>query len=397
MAEPGDDSLEPAVALLSKQGVRRLMSGHPWIRSDHVVEVTADDGDLVLLEGPPGVPRGQAVFASTRLALRVVSRDPGAPLDDDFWVARLDAAVAARDRLAPGAEACRWVHAEADGLPGLVVDRYGPVAVLQAGCAWADGVAPAVARRLVERHGMAGVLARHDGGFREPEGLERGVHVLAGEVPDALVVDVAGIPRRIDPRGGQKTGSYLDQRENQQLAARELPVGRALDAFGHDGGFGLQLARAGSQVEIVDSSAAALERAREVAAQLDLAERVTTTRANVFEDLRARAGAGETFDGIVLDPPALAKRRHELRKAERAYKELNLRALRLLRPGGRLMTCSCSFHMGREAFLDVIAAAAADARVDVRVLARTGAAACHPVRLGFPESDYLKAVLLEVL
>jgi len=397
------------IVVLGREGVLHLNGGHPWIYPSHLAAPGPAEPGLVALEGPAGRPRGVAVWnPKSRIPLRVVARGPAAAAasgwdGDAWWEARLDAAVAARERLAPGESACRWVHAEADGLPGLVVDRYGDVAVLQAGCAWADAVAPRVAQRLVARHGLQGVLARHDGGFRRPEGLPEGVAELAGSVPHEVRWESAGVRRLADPWTGQKTGAYLDQRENQARAARLLPAGRALDAFCNDGGFALHLARAGSRVLCLDGSEPALEGLRRNAALNGLGvgepgsdAPLQPQKANVFERLRELSDAGERFDAVVLDPPALAKRKAELPAARRGYKDLNLRALKLLREGGRLLTCSCSFHLDEAHFLETLSEAAADAGVDARVVERRGAAACHPRRLALPESDYLKVVVLEV-
>jgi len=394
---PAPPSAEPLV-LLSRAGVRRLGEGHPWLFPDLIAQGSLVDGALVRLEGPAGRLRGMAVHSvGSRIPLRVVSRQVEGEFAADWWVQRVDQAIARREQdLAPGEQACRWVHSEADGLPGLVVDRYGDVAVLQAGCRWADGIAPALARHLVARHGLRGVLARHDGPFRRLEGLREEVKLLAGDVPESVPWLHGGLQRHIDPWHGQKTGGYLDQRENQLWAPGVLPRGRVLDAFCHDGGFGLHLAAAGSLVEALDSSQPALERVAAHAAANGLSARLVPRQVNVFENLRARVAAGDQFDAIVLDPPALSKRREDLRAALRAYKELNLRALRLLRHGGRLLTCSCSFHVGREDFLDVLRAAAADAQVPAVLRELRGAAACHPRLLTFPESDYLKVLLVEV-
>jgi 23S rRNA (cytosine1962-C5)-methyltransferase len=353
---------------------------------------------LVRLEGPAGTARGHAIWnPRSRIPLRLVNRDVREDLSPDFWRARLDAAIAARTTtLAPGEPACRWVHAEADGLPGLIVDRYADVAVLQAGCQWADELAPELAAFLVERHGVRGVLARHDGGFRRPEGLEEGITLLAGEVPHAVRWEAHGIARTIDPWTGQKTGAYLDQRENHRRAPERLPGGRILDAFCCDGGFSLSLARAGRQVIALDGSERELAVAQANAADNDLVGAIEWRKVNVFDHLRELSGSEERFDGVVLDPPALARRRAEHEDALRGYRELNLRALRLLRDGGRLLTCSCSFHVGPEEFLRVVAGAAADAGRDVRIVEHLGAAPCHPQRLAFPESAYLKVLLLEV-
>lgn len=392
--------------ILDRAGVKRLTRGHPWIHADKVAVVDADDGTLVRLEGPAGVPRGLGLWNSgSRLALRVITRDAATPAADDWWRAPLDASIARRrESLAPSAEACRWVHAEADGLPGLILDRYADVVVVQAGCLGIDRALPQITAHLLEAHGVAGVLARHDGAFRRHEGLEEGVALLGGEVPQRVewlqsrgLGAGVDITRIVDPWAGQKTGTYLDQRENQAAAARALPVGRALDAFCNDGGFALHLAAAGSEVLALDASATALQRVDEHAQLAGVQERVSTARVNVFEHLRELESAGETFDAIVLDPPALAKTRRAAAGAARGYRELNLRALRLLRPGGRLLSCSCSFHVSATDFEVLLAQAAADARCAVQIRHRWGAAACHPVRLGFPESDYLKAVVLEVI
>jgi 23S rRNA (cytosine1962-C5)-methyltransferase len=386
------------VVVLARSGVLRLRDGHPWLFAGQVErqEQGAEAG-LVELQGPVGRPRGFAVLnPDSKIRLRVVSRDPVDELAPDFWQARLDAAIDLRTRaLAVGEPACRWVHAEADGLPGLVVDRYADIAVLQAGCGWADRIASEVARRLVEHHGVSGVLARHDGAFRRPESLPEGIVELAGKVPHELSWTSGGLRRSLDPWTGQKTGAYLDQRLNHARAAELLPEGRCLDAFCHDGGFALHLARAGRQVLAVDGSDTALAAAHTNAELNGLLDRIEWRQANVFHELRRLTGEGERFDGIVLDPPAMAHGRGGQADALRGYKELNLRALRLLRDGGRLMTCSCSFHVGEELFLDVLRSAAADARRDVRVIARHGAAPCHPQRLAFPESCYLKVVVLE--
>ena len=398
------------VVVLGRDGVLHLRNGHPWIYPGHLATRGPPDAGLVALEGPAGRPRGVAVWnPASRIPLRVVARGAQAAADpvwegDAWWQARLDAAIAARAAsLAFGEQACRWVHSESDGLPGLVVDRYADVAVLQAGCAWADAVAPAIARHLVQQHGLRGVLARHDGGFRKPEGLPEGVAELAGSVPHEVRWESSGVERIADPWTGQKTGAYLDQRENQAWAARALPVGRALDAFCNDGGFALHLARAGSRVLCLDGSETALAGLRRNAelnglsvGEPDSDAALQPAKSNVFEALRALVESGERFDAVVVDPPALAKRKAQIPEALRGYRELNLRALRLLRQGGRLLTCSCSYQLDEQHFLEMLAESASDAGVDVRVVERRGAAACHPRRLAFPESGYLKAALLEV-
>ena len=405
------------VVVLTRSGLRRLGHGHPWIFPDHVAAGLDGEAGLVRLEAPAGTPRGAAVLnPDSRIPLRVVSRRPDFGAEEaeaeGWWARRLDRAVRARAfRLAVGAEACRWVHAEADGLPGLVVDRYGLVAVIQAGCRWADDVAPRVAEVLVKDHGVHGVLARHDGSFRRHESLPEGVTVLAGEVPPTVTwrnPGGDGLLIETDLYQGHKTGGYLDQRSNHLFAAAQLePGGRVLDAFCYEGGFALHLA-AGTPVgrggrslgrrDVVawDGSGPALERARVSAERNGLGEHIDFEEVNVFEALRKADADGERFDGIVLDPPALTKTKRDRESAWRGYKELNLRALKLLDAGGRLFTCSCSYHIDGPAFLQILREAANDARKDVAVLAVRAAGPDHPRRLAFPESDYLKAVLLEV-
>ncbi len=401
------------VVLLSRSGVLRLRDGHPWIFPDHIESTDCTEAGLVQLQGPAGRVRGWAVFnPRSRIPLRLVVRGGAAATEpgERWWQDRLDAAIAARAaELAPGETACRWVHAEADGLPGLVVDRYADIAVLQAGCEWADRLAPAVAEHLLAAHGMRGVLARHDGGFRRPEGLPEGVALLAGDVPHAVAWTSGGVQRSIDPWTGQKTGAYLDQRENQRLSPELLPGQRCLDAFCNDGGFALHLARAGRDVVALDGSEAALAQLSANAEANGVSARIEAFKVNVFDHLHqlaVQASAGKAgsdavpgeglFDGIVLDPPALVRRKADLNQALRGYKELNLRALSLLRVGGRLLTCSCSFHVGPEEFLHMLRGAAADAGRDVRIVSVRGGAPCHPRRLAFPESSYLKVVLLQV-
>ncbi len=394
------------VVVLSRSGLRRLQIGHPWIFPDHIVSGLEGEAGLVRLEAPAGNARGAAVLnPDSRIPLRVVSRradfgDDGSERET-WWEQRLDRAIRARAfRLAVGAEACRWVHAEADGLPGLVIDRFGGVAVIQAGCRWADDIAPRVAEVLVQDHGVHGVLARHDGTFRRHEKLKEGVEVLAGDVPATVLwrnPGGEGLLIETDLYKGHKTGGYLDQRENHRFAAEQLaPGGRVLDAFCYEGGFALHLAAGGCDVTAWDSSGPALERARAAAERNGLADRIAFDECNVFDRLRAADQADERFDGIVLDPPALTKTKRDVSSARRGYKELNLRALKRLDEGGRLLTCSCSFHLDTPGFLEVLREAANDARRNVAVLEVRGAGVDHPRRLAFPESDYLKVVLLEV-
>lgn len=407
---PLDDAPPLPPVAVDARGAARLAAGHPWVYRSDVVAPPARAGFAPVVDRR-GRPLGwAAVHPTSQIAVRLLHA-ADRPVDADLLRARLDAALDLRERLAsdPDAElsgvtGLRLVHAEADGLPGLVVDRLGPVVVLQNGCAALEPHLPALVARLVERIGPEGVLGRFDARVRELEGLPTDVSVLHGAVPDRVEVHDGVIAWSVDPRGGQKTGAYLDQRLNHRRAARAVLAHApdpsavdALDVFAHQGGFGLHLLHAGARsAELVDTSAAALAEAARTAARHGLVAPLTT-RADAFERLREHERAGARFAAISLDPPALAKRARDLPRATAAYKELNLRALRLLRPGGVLITSSCSAHLQEAEFLDVLADAAADAPRRLRVLGRFGPAPDHPERLGFPESRYLKCVLLQAV
>lgn len=389
----------PAV-VLKRKGVLHLNEGHPWIFQQHVATEPLPEPGLVRLEGPEDRARGWAVCSpGSKIPLRVVSRDVDEVFDGDWWGRRLDASIARRTggEVLGGPPACRWVHAEADGLPGMIVDRYDTIAVVQAGCLWAESIVAELAQRLVDAHGITGVLARHDGGFRQPEGLPLEVGVLAGDVPREVAVRIGDVDQVVDLWEGQKTGTFLDQRENAPWAADVLvtePDVRCLDVCTYRGGFALHLAAAGAIVDAVDSSRPALDVVNASAQMLGLTERVRTIKGSAFDVLRALGDDGESYRGIVVDPPALAKRRGDLTRAMRAYKDMNLRAMRLLEPGGHLVSCSCSAAVSRDAFLGMLGAAASDAMRELEVLEIRGAARCHPFRPEIPESAYLKVVLL---
>lgn len=388
--------------VVSERGAARLTAGHPWVyRSD--VSRPASLPGFAAVRDQRGRPLGwAAVHPTSQIAVRLLHRHD-TPVDEALLLARLDAALARREALAHDPEAhmggvtgYRCVHAEADGLPGLVVDRLGPVLVVQNGCAALEPHLDALVARLVEHLEPVGVLARFDAGAREREGLRREVRVLAGQVPEAVEVSDGLLRWPTRPFEGQKTGAFLDHRLNHRRLAR-FARGAGLDVFAYHGGFGLHLLRGGAtSVELVDGSAQALEAAAAAAAHNALPP-PKRTRADAFAHLRERDRTGARFDVIALDPPALAKRARDLPRAMAGYKELNLRALRLLRPGGVLGSASCSAHLQEAEFLNVLADAAADAGRTVHVLGRYGAAPDHPERLGFPESAYLKFALLRAL
>ena len=386
-------SMIPTVTI-SSRGEERLRSGHPWIYRADVADVQAAGGDRVLVRGPRGRPLGQALFSDrSQIAIRMLAYGDEAA-DDVLIRRRLESAVAFRESLKIDATAYRLVHGEADLLPSLIVDRYGDYLVVQALSQGTDRLLPLVVRELEELVHPRGILARNDPRARLLEGLEQRVDVLAGEVPESVTVTESGIEYDVDLRRGQKTGLFLDQRENRAAAAL-YARGRVLDCFSYNGGFALTLARGASETIAIDASEEAVARIRANAAR----NRVTVDArvGNVFDELRGLERLRERFDAIVLDPPAFAKTKGAAAKAAAGYKEINLRALKLLNPGGMLVTCSCSYNVNEAAFAEIVYDAAVDAQVHVTVVEKRMQGRDHPVMLGVPETYYLKCFILRKL
>lgn len=383
--------------VVSRRAVDRLRSGHPWIFRSDVVHAEAEPGDLVRVTTERGRPLGWAAWSSTsQIALRLVSTASTLP-ERRVWVgARIRQALAYRDTLDVDGTACRVVHGESDGLPATVIDRYADgvdtwfvvQTLSQAADRWLDDVLDL----LVEVARPRGIVVRNDPKVRQLEGLEREVSVRVGEVPDRIRVREGAVWYSVDLVGGQKTGLFLDQRENHQAAAR-YATGEALDAFTYHGGFALQMAARATHVLALDASAAAVEATRRNADDNGVAN-VEVREANVFDELRELEVSGARFDTIALDPPAFAKNRAAVPRALAGYKEINLRALRLLRPGGYLITCSCSYNVDEAGFLAVVHEAAADAHAPVWLVEKRSQARDHPVLLSMPESAYLKCLVL---
>jgi 23S rRNA (cytosine1962-C5)-methyltransferase len=319
----------------------------------------------------------------------------GESLPPDFLRERLVEAIRWRETVAAGAETCRLVHGEGDGLPGLVVDRYGNYVVVQTLSQGTEDLKDAILELLVELLHPRGVLERNDPRVRELEGLERRVSLLYGEVPELVPVEVGAVHFEADLWRGQKTGLFLDQRENHVMA-RGYAFGRVLDAFTYNGGFALQVASRAGEVLAVDVSAESIARVRHNAALNGLTN-VTTREANVFDLLHELDEAGERFQTVILDPPAFAKSKAAVDKAWRGYKEINLRALRLLNPGGCLITCSCSYHVHEDDFEQILAEAARDAGTSAIVVEKRRQARDHPIVLAVPETYYLKCFVLRKL
>lgn len=369
--------------------------GHPWIYRSDVVTADAEPGETVRVVGSRGRVLGHALYSSrSEIALRLLTRGAHAP-DLETWRARIQQALVYRQSLQIDATAYRLVHGEADLTPSLVVDRYDDYLVLQTLSQGTDRLLPDLTRLLVDLVQPAGVLARNDPRVRLLEGLDQRVEVVHGTVPESIPVREGRVTYHVDPYKGQKTGLFLDQRENR-LAAARYARGRLLDAFSYNGGFALALAPACDEVLAVDISEEAVTRIRGNAARNGQL-RIQARAMNVFDELRELERRGERFDTIVLDPPAFAKSKAALPKALSGYKEINLRALKILQPGGFLITCTCSYNVSEAAFAEVLASAAIDARADVAVVEKRMQARDHPVLLTVPETYYLKCFILRKL
>jgi 23S rRNA (cytosine1962-C5)-methyltransferase len=380
--------------VISARGEQRLRSGHPWIYRTDVADVRASAGDVVVVRGPRDRVLGRALFSDrSQIAVRMLAYGDVAA-DEQLLAARLDAAIAFRQALHIDANAYRLVHGEADLLPSLIVDRYADYLVVQALSQGMDRLLPAVIPVLEDRLHPRGILARHDPRTRALEGLPQQVEVLRGEVPELVTVQEGRIVYDVDLRRGQKTGLFLDQRENREAAAG-YARGRLLDCFSYNGGFALRLAAQAAETIAIDISEDAVAR---VAAN---AERngvpIDARVGNVFDELRGLERLKERFDTIVLDPPAFAKSKAAVEKATAGYKEINLRALKLLNPRGTLVTCSCSYNVSEAAFAEIVYSAAVDAQAHVTVVEKRMQGRDHPVLLGVPETYYLKCFILRKL
>ena len=390
--------MKPTIRLAAGQG-RRLRDGAPWVFSNEIAMKPEyrrmEPGGLVALEDSNGAAFGTAMYnPHSLIAARTLDRDPDAAVDFAWVRARLGEAAALRGRLYDS-PFHRLVHAEADRLPGLIIDRYDDVAVVQANAAGMDRLTPLILAALLDLLPLRAVVARNDSAARRHEGLPEQVGLLHGASAEAAVVE-GGMRFPVDLLAGQKTGWFFDQRENRDRVAALASGARVLDVFAHTGGFGLRCAAAGAaSVMLVDSSAPALERAMEAAALNGLA-RVGIRREDAFEALAALAEAGERFDIVICDPPAFAKSRKDAPAGLRAYGRLARLAARIVAPGGFLFTASCSHHAPLDAWAAQVALGLARARREARILATTGAGPDHPVHPQLPETAYLKAQLLQL-
>ena len=392
---PAGGATAPGTTLrVSPRGAERWVRGHPWIFRSDVLDASADPG-VVRVTDPRGRFIGQALHSPrSEIRLRLLERTER-PVDEAWWRERITAAADRRRGI--DADAYRLVHGEGDGLPSLVVDRYGPFLVVQLLSAGLETMRDTIVAALVAVLEPRGILLRNDAPVRRREGLDEEVVAAWGEVPERVEVREGGVRYYAAPWSGQKTGAFLDQRPNRLAAGRVTAAGgRALDCFSYHGSFALHLARHAAAVTALDVSAEALARGADNAA-LNGFTNITWTEADAFDALRAYERARERFDTIVLDPPAFAKSRAAVPQALRGYREINLRAMRILAPGGALVTASCSYHVRRPEFLAMLAEAAADSGRRVVLRELLGQGEDHPELLTVPETGYLKGAVLGVL
>ena len=385
---------EPS-AVVTARGAERISGGHLWIYRSDVRSAQADPGDVVRVTDERGRLVGRAFWSDkSQIALRFLTR-LDEPVDRAFLERRIREAAQLREQVVEDTQAWRVVYGEGDLLPSLIVDRYGDYLVMQTLSQGTEKRKAELVDILATQFAPRGILERNEPKARLLEGLAQTVSVLHGEVPELVEAQMNGVRFRLDLRTGQKTGAFLDQRENYRAAAHYLR-GEVLDCFTYSGGYALHAARAATSVEAVDISGAALETAR-VNANLNDAPNVTFREGNVFDILKEYDQAGRRFDAVVLDPPAFAKSRSALEAAKRGYKEINLRGLKLLRKGGMLVTCSCSYHLAESQFAEILWEAAVDVGIQIRVVERRGPSRDHPMLLTVPETIYLKCLVLSRL
>jgi 23S rRNA (cytosine1962-C5)-methyltransferase len=381
--------------VVTKRGADRIRHGHLWIyRSDVAESGGAAGGTVVKVKDKGNNFVGQAFYSdSSQIALRFLSQIDE-PIDREWWRQKIREAAARRSGIGPHTNAYRLIYSEGDLLASIIVDRYADVFVLQTLSQGSEALKSTLVELLTEEFSPAAIIERNDVRVRRLEGLELCTGLLYGNAPEEFEILQDGVRFLVAPLAGQKTGSFLDQRENR-IAARQFAHGRALDCFTFNGAFALHLASACTSVTGIDISAEAVKLARENAA-LNGATNVEFREANVFDALREMEAAGERYDTVVLDPPAFAKNRTSVKAAERGYKEINLRALKLLNPGGTLITCTCSYHMAEGAFMEIIAQASNDARRKLQIIEKRMQSSDHPVLLTVPETYYLKCVIARV-
>lgn len=381
---------------VTKRGADRIRNGHLWIyRSDIVDSAEVTGGSITRVQDQKNNFIGLAFYSdSSQIALRFLTT-ADTQIDRHWWQQRIRACSDRRQNIPSDTNAYRVIYSEGDLLPSIILDRYDDVLVLQTLSQGSEAVKDLLVELLLEEFSPRAIIERNDVRVRQFEGLALIAGTLYGDAPDEFEITQSGLRFLVAPLAGQKTGSFLDQRENR-LAAKALAKGRALDCFTFNGAFALHLASACEHVVGLDISADAIAGATKNA-ERNRIDNVEFREANVFDALREMEAAGERFDTIVLDPPAFAKNRSSIDAAARGYKEINLRALKLLNPEGVLVTCTCSYHMPEHHFVQLIAEAAVDAKKRLQVIEKRMQSSDHPVLLTVPETYYLKCVIARVI
>jgi 23S rRNA (cytosine1962-C5)-methyltransferase len=380
--------------ILTPKGLSWFRTGHPWIFRNDLGRIhDAAPGSIVSLETKNGKFLAQGFYSDrSKIAFRLISRTREA-IDANYWKKCILKAFQYRQAVVGQTNAYRLVFGESDGIPSLIIDRYADHFAMQTLAQGTENLISLITEILQDIFHPQSIILRNDLAVRELEGLPPEKKIIFGEFPKNVEVFEGEIRYRTDLWTGQKTGAYLDQRENRLLAARFLQGG-ILDAFCYHGLFGLHTARNASRVIGLDSSPEAIEQARENALSNGLTN-IEFRKENVFDFLKKEADEGQSYDGIILDPPAFAKSKENVAGAIRGYKELNLRAICLLNPGGILVTSSCSYNLSESKFLEILRECAKDSGATLRIIQRRGQSADHPVLLSFPESSYLKCLFLE--
>jgi len=386
-----------AEVAVTRKGQQRLEEGHLWIyRSDLVIKGKEPvPGSIVSVLSPKRQLLGQAFYSSkSQIALRLLTSS-SEKINRDFWRSRLKMAIELRKKVVKQADAYRLIHGDGDLIPSLIIDRYQDYFVIQTLSQATDELRQMWVELLAEMFEPKAIIERNDVKVRALEGLPEQTSLLSGTLPETLVVTQNGIRFNVDLLTGQKTGLFLDQRENH-LVAQSYAYGRALDCFTFNGGFALNMAKTAKSVLAVDISETAIAQAKHNAI-LNEFSNISFQTANIFDLLKTFDEQEEHFDTIVLDPPAFAKNRNAVEAAIRGYKEINLRAMKLLNPGGYLISCTCSYNISEELFLGILQSAANDTNRQLQLLEKRTQSRDHPILLSVPESYYLKCIILRVI
>ena len=384
-----------AQVVITQRGAERLFAGHLWVYRSDIRAAEARPGDAVRVCDERGRFFGRGFYSDrSQISLRLITRED-VPIDREFLVARIRDATAFRNQVVQDSQVYRLIYGEADQLPSLIVDRYADWLVLQTLSQATERRKHEIVQILQELFSPKGIVERNDPKVRLLEGLEQTVSVLAGEVPSEVIALENGVRFHYDLLKGQKTGGFLDQRENRRAAAA-YASGDVLDCFTYNGGFALTIASRCQRVEAIDLSPAAVQSGRRNQEHNQIGN-VAFREANAFDALKQFDDQSRRFDMIVLDPPAFAKNRANIAAARRGYKEINLRSMKLLRPGGYLVTCSCSHHIPEHLFLEILAEAANDARRTAVVVERRTQSRDHPILLTVPETHYLKCLIIKLI